>query len=186
MRFGVYDVETTGLLKASTAPLSAQPQIIEFGLMIVENGTPVQEYNQLIDPGVPLPAEIVKITGIHDADLRGQPKFADVAEDIFGMLRSLDGIIAHNMPFDSGMLNNECARLGRVAHWPARVVCSVEEFKHMFGRRMRLIELYQTILGKELAQTHRAIEDCRALHELLAHAKWYDTLESFDAAPAQS
>src|SRR5512140_1791310 len=69
--FVVVDLETTGL---GVSPSS----IIEIGAARVVNGRVVGEFQQLLDPGVPLPPFITHLTGIDDAMLAGQPQVAEI------------------------------------------------------------------------------------------------------------
>ena len=96
-RILVLDTETTGLDQA-------KEKIIELALLRVDvdsaTGLPlgeVQVYDGLEDPGKPIPAEVVKITGITDADVRGQ---ALDAARVAQLLEGVDVVIAHNAGFD--------------------------------------------------------------------------------------
>lgn len=178
MKVAVFDTETTGLLKPAGVPLHHQPKVIELGIAIVENGIIVAEHNWLIDPDEPISAEITKITGIRTEDVADQPPFKVVwnelgAADVF---RGCDAAVAHNMPFDRGMVDNEVSRIiGKPFDgWPPVMLCSAAEFHHVFGKRPRLIELYEHFVGRKLEQTHRAIDDVRATVEALQAAKFFD------------
>lgn len=185
MKIAVFDTETTGLLKPASVPLDKQPQIIELGIAIVERGQVVSEHNWLINPGRNLPEEIVKITGITDLDLVGQPNFEEVWESRGAreLISSCAAVLAHNLPFDRGMVDNEVSRMygEPFQGWPAKQLCSAAEFEHAFGRRPRLIQLYERYVGRPLAQTHRAIEDVRATVEALQAAKFFEMLEDENA-----
>lgn len=168
MRTGVFDTETTGLTLPSAAPLEKQPKIIEIGLVILEGSVVVEKYGLLIHPGEEITEEITKITGITNEDLAGQKSFAEAWPQIDAWFKSCDMLVAHNAPFDRAMFANEMARLG-MTDWPwtEEVICSVQEFTHVFGYRPRLIDLYQKATGQDLAQTHRAVDDAEALAESL-------------------
>lgn len=168
MNFIIFDTETTGLLLPSNAPLDAQPQIIELGAVLCDGNGVRAELSQLIDPGQPLPAEITKITGIRDEDLAGKPTFAEFLPALKLFFADADFLICHNAPFDSGMLRNELQRADcEDFPWPKEILCTAQEYAARFGRRPRMNQLYERIIGKPLAQTHRALDDARALHEIL-------------------
>ena len=168
MKAIVFDTETTGLLLPSTAPLDKQPFIIELGATSIDGRGRKASFQQLINPGFPLPAEIIKITGITDADLKGAPSFAAALPAFRKFFDKATHLIAHNAPFDVGMLTNDLRRVGvEDFPWPPNIVCTVQEYFPMFGRRPKLIELYQKILGKPLPQTHRALDDVAALVEII-------------------
>ncbi len=66
----IVDLETMGLNPKQHA-------IIEMGMLSFSFSTEgievvVDEYNELNNPGIPIPAEITKVTGITDADVQGK------------------------------------------------------------------------------------------------------------------
>ena len=177
MKAIIFDTETTGLLLPSAAPLEKQPKIIEIGALLVDGETILAELSQLIDPGEDISAEITKITGITDADLVGMPTFKDALPVLWPFFEGADALIAHNASFDAGMLRNELKRVGREDFpWPPKTICTVQEFVHVFGYRPNLKKLYERYTGNALQQTHRAIEDCRALHEALIAADFFSKI----------
>lgn len=165
----IFDTETTGLPLHPNARLELQPHIIEWGGMLVdEEGTELAALNFLIDPGIPLPEVITKITGIKPEDLAGQPTFKFAAMQFKSMFERADQLIAHNLPFDSSLMKFDLTRCGMLDGWPwPRLnLCTVQEHAEMWGRRPKLTELYEFYMGAPLAQTHRAIDDVRALRDV--------------------
>ena len=167
----VFDFETTGLTLHPSAPLDKQPRAIEFGaaLISLDDGSVVYEHNVLIDPGAPITDEITKITGITNELLaaEGMP-FAAALPAIRGLFERATVAVAHNLPFDRDILRYELARHEvEDFPWPAREFCTVGAHRAEWGRNPRLTELYERIMGRPLAQTHRAVEDVRALVEVI-------------------
>lgn len=172
----VYDTETTGLLKPGIADLASQPKIIEFALVELDD-----DYNEvgawawLINPGESITPEITKITGLTDADLLGKPSFIQVLPEIEDVFLGAHRLMAHNLPFDMGMLTNELKRIGRehAFPYPPNQLCTVQLASELiYGRRARMVELYKDTMGVELAQTHRALDDVRALVEIVRARRW--------------
>lgn len=165
----VFDTETTGLPLHAGADLRLQPQCIEFGAVLLDaSGQAAEEVSILIDPGCALPAEIVKITGITDADLLGADSFAQALPKIEAVFAKASVGIAHNLAFDKSIIEFELARLGRPEFpWPRQLLCTVEETMAEWGRRPKMKELYEATLGRPLAQTHRALDDAKALAEIV-------------------
>src|SRR5207247_2420496 len=64
--FVVVDLETTGLRPGSS-------RICEIGAVRVRDFELAEEFELLVDPGVPLGAAISALTGLRDSELRGQP-----------------------------------------------------------------------------------------------------------------
>lgn len=172
----VFDCETTGLTMPGLADIKKQPQIIEFAAARIEKGKIKKKFEALIYPGCEVSAEITKITGITNAMLKGKPKFKDVLPDIVKMFKGVDLLIAHNAPFDCACLGYELERAGiatradftsQIAWWPESVMCTVQEYRHEFGHRPKLTELYERKIGKPLVQKHRAMGDVLALVEIV-------------------
>lgn len=173
----VFDTETTGLPLPRSAPLTKQPKIIELGVVVVMNGKLHSEHNWLINPGEPISAEITKITGITNEDLVGKPSFRDLLPEIEEVFADAENCMAHNMPFDQGMLEFELERLARTGFpWPRNMICTAQEYAPLFGRRPRLVQLYERIMGVPLPQTHRALDDARALFDTIHKDKFFDKL----------
>lgn len=172
----VYDTETTGLLKPQVSDLSQQPKIIEFALVEIDQSYErVGEHSWMIHPGEDITPEITKITGITNDDLRGKPSFLQVLPEIEQAFFGRHRVMAHNLPFDWGMLTNELKRLGREFAFPYPPIqqCTVQLASDLiFGRRAKMTELYEKTLGRPLAQTHRALDDVNALVEIISAQRW--------------
>jgi DNA polymerase-3 subunit alpha (Gram-positive type) len=164
----IFDTETTGLPKHPRAKSSVQPRIIEWGGVLVDGkARVVDQLNIIINPGVPLEAIITKITGLADEDLRDEPPFAAVADQLRPFFAQADVMIAHNLPFDSRLMELDLERAGITDWpWPRGRVCTVQEHAEEFGYRPKLTELYEHYTGDKLDQKHRAIDDVRALAEV--------------------
>jgi DNA polymerase-3 subunit epsilon len=165
----VFDTETTGLLKPDACALADQPKIIEIALVELRAGAVYDKRSWLINPGEAITEEITKITGLKNEDLEGKPSFAQLLPEIADFFLGAEAVIAHNLPFDRGMLVNELRRLNAEFSfpYPPKQICTVQAFMHVTGKRMRQIELYQHVMGKPLAQTHRALDDAMALTEIV-------------------
>src|SRR5437763_17102173 len=103
-RFAVMDVEATG-----SAPPAGR--LLEVAVAMLEGGTVHLAYDALLDPGMPVPAAVARLTGITDQMVAGCPRFADVAPRLGRGLE--DGIfVAHNARFDWRWLAGACAAAG--------------------------------------------------------------------------
>src|SRR3954452_2775546 len=67
----VVDVETTG------ASAEWGDRVIELGIVRIEGGRTVAEYQQLLDPGRRVSPGVTALTGISQAMVDGQPRFVD-------------------------------------------------------------------------------------------------------------
>lgn len=161
----IFDTETTGLPKHPDAKDEVQPRIIEWGGVLAnEEGEILAELNVLMNPGQKLEEIITKITGLTDEDLADQPSFAERAAELRPFFHRADVLIAHNLPFDRTLMELELKRAGiRDWPWPPRMLCTVQEHAEEWGRRPKLLELYQHYTGEPLDQKHRALDDVIAL-----------------------
>jgi DNA polymerase III epsilon subunit-like protein len=175
MKMIVFDFETTGLTLHPDAPLERQPRAIEFGAALIEGTEILRTINLMINPGEPISAEITKITGITDDDVRDAPGFSDVLPQIADIFGQADCAVAHNLPFDRAILRYELARLQcGVFPWPAKELCTVGINKEFWGKNPRLIELFEEVAGRPYAQTHRALDDVMALVEIVQIQKLWE------------
>jgi DNA polymerase III epsilon subunit family exonuclease len=162
----LFDTETTGLIKPEANDVNDQPYITEiFCAKIDDEYNLVEEYGTFIKPPIPLPADVIKITGITDEMLEGAPSFREVYEELAQFFIGVDEVIAHNLPFDRNMLANELVRIGKVIQfpWPPIHTCTVQKSMGIEQRRLNLNALHKYATGKDIVNAHRAKDDVYAL-----------------------
>ena len=158
----LFDTETTGLDPAQG------DRVVEVAALELINDLPTgRHFHRLIDPERDVPEEATRIHGFSRADLVGQPRFAEIAEELVAFLG--DGmLIAHNAPFDFGFLNAEFARLGLAPLDPARMIDSLAmartRFPGMPNSLDALCRRFEIDLSARTA--HNALLDCRLLAEV--------------------
>ena len=170
MKIIMFDTETTGLLLPEGAPLENQPQIIEFAAIAMDQHfKEIDRLEFMCNPEKPLPPIITKITGITDNDLMTKLPFKHFADDVLKFWQGVDYVIAHNVNYDMGMLNNELKRLGLEESLPKpkQCICTVQETYHIHNRRLKLSQAYKHFTGKEPEIAHRAMGDVETLKELV-------------------
>ena len=89
----VFDLETTGLYPNSG------DTIIEIGAVKINNGKIIDRFDELINPGIDLSDEIIKITGIDNKILKGKRTEEDVLKTFMNWVEQLP-LVAHNAKFD--------------------------------------------------------------------------------------
>jgi len=100
----VFDIETTGL--------SAQNcKITEIGAVRAKNGEILEVYNTLVNPGVPIPEEIVKLTGITDEMVANERPIEVVLPEFLAFIGDRM-LIAHNAGFDVGFIRKAAEDCG--------------------------------------------------------------------------
>lgn len=154
----VLDVETTGLQPSVD-------RIIEIAMQKYHDGQLVDSFVSLVNPGRSISSDIVKLTGIKNADLKTAPEFSKIAATVRGFLGDLP-MVAHNAKFDAQFVWTECARAGesitinyidtvRMAKW-----CLPPQPDY------KLASLIETFGLLDHAQEHRAQSDVDACENL--------------------
>ena len=79
----VIDLETTGLNVDSD-------RIVEISVLVIRpDGSRVSKTRR-VNPGIPIPPEATAVHGIHDADVAGEPRFAQIAAGFLEFLTGAD------------------------------------------------------------------------------------------------
>src|SRR6266567_6038000 len=158
--FVVVDLETTGLRPGTS-------RICDIGAVRVRDFELAEEFELLVDPGVPLGAAISALTGLHDAELRGQPH-PSIAVRRFLEFTGDAVLVAHNARFDLAFIDRETERLTG-ARLAGPVVDTVGLARRLLaGRTSRagLGSLAQ-FFGTSARPCHRALPDALATAEIL-------------------
>lgn len=114
-RFAVVDLETTGLSAVSD-------RVTEVAAVLIEDGRIAETFEALVDPGIPIPPFVTRLTGIDGRLVAGKPRL----EMLLPRLRTLlDGrtFVAHNASFDAAFLKHGFARVG--ADFQPHPLCTV-------------------------------------------------------------
>ena len=101
--FVCFDLETTGLYPGNDA-------ITEIGAVLLKNGQVEDRFQTFVDPKRPIPAEIVRLTGITDQMVQGAPELRE-AMDQFLAFAGGRPLVAHNASFDLSFVAEACRRL---------------------------------------------------------------------------
>jgi len=152
-RIVALDIETTGLS-------AARHRIIELAAVCWQNGEETGHFHTLVDPRGPIPRGVIKVHGITDSMVRGQPVIHEVLPDFIKFCEA-DVIVAHNSPFDIGFINTECARTGLTPFTrPVHDSCSLAR-QRLPGCPNYKLETLKAALNLGRGQEHRALEDAR-------------------------
>lgn len=169
-RFAVVDVETTG-----GRPRHGD-RVIEVAVATLEGGsgqvTPA--YQSLVDPGVPIPPVVARLTGIGDALVQGAPRFDEVADELLGVLTGAV-FVAHNVRFDWAFLSAEFQRARALLLTGPRLCTARLARRLLPGLPDRSLDGVTRFFGIENPARHRAAGDAlaaaRALGRLLTLAR---------------
>ncbi|PWJ20924.1 3'-5' exonuclease [Jannaschia seohaensis] len=157
-----FDTETTGLSVESDA-------IIQIGAVRVLGGRIVEGevLDTYVDPGRPIPALSTRIHGIRDADVTGAPKIETAGRALHHFARDAV-LVAHNAPFDIGLLRRDADRMG--VAWSHPVLDTVLLSAVVFGTTAEhsldaLCARLDVTIPAELR--HTALGDARATGQAL-------------------
>ncbi len=162
MRQIVLDTETTGLAT------SQGHRIIEIGcLELVNRRLTGREYHRFLNPERAIDEGAERVHGISNADLEGQPRFADIADELIDFLRNSE-LVIHNAEFDVGFLEYELslmnhARPSITEH--ATVLDTLELARHLHpGQRNSLDALCKRYsVDASRREVHGALIDAELL-----------------------
>jgi DNA polymerase III epsilon subunit len=101
------DLETTGLYPEKG------DMIIEIGAVPIRDGSVLMEecFETFVDPLVPVPPNITRITGITDDMVLGAPSLKEALMRFLSYIEN-SPLVAHNAPFDIGFLDHCLYKLG--------------------------------------------------------------------------
>lgn len=159
--WAVIDVETSGFRPGHA-------RIISLAVLGLDaDGRVEQSVVSLLNPGVdPGPTHVHGLTA---SMLEDQPQFADIVDDVVGVLRGRT-LVAHNVAFDYAFLAAE-AEIVEAELSVDTVMCTVE-----LGRRLELgvdnlrLETLATYWGVTQQRPHDAFDDAVVLSRVLAAA----------------
>ncbi len=100
----VFDIETTGLSPRFN-------KIIEIGAVRIKEGRITDRYSQFVNPEVPIPYSITKLTSINDAMVLEAPTIEKVLPDFLEFVGDAI-LVAHNASFDTGFIKEFAKRQG--------------------------------------------------------------------------
>ena len=146
----IFDLETTGLD-------FIKDRIIQMSYIKVSpDGTEVRK-NLFVNPGRPIPQEVVELTGISDEDVKDAPTFKQLAATLEQEFTGCDFAGYNSNHFDVPMLAEEFLRAGIDFDFSkVRLIDAQTAYKFYCGRKM-----------EEDFEAHRADQDTEATYRVL-------------------
>lgn len=155
----VIDTETTGARPG-------RDRAVSFGLARFENGVFVAGFEQLVNPGIQIPAEATAIHGITDEMVAGAPALLDAFSDPRGQELLAD---AQPAAYNAGFDRHFVPPFGEDWTWAwldaLSAIRSVDRYAKGAGRHR--LEPSCARHGVDLLKAHSAGADARAAGELL-------------------
>jgi DNA polymerase III epsilon subunit family exonuclease len=164
--FVILDLETTGLDPAND-------RIIEIGALRFIDGKESGTFETLINPEIPIPDFITRLTGITDQNVKSAPKIDTVIGSLLDFI-SESPLIGHQINFDAAFIeyllrkedndfsdwNNETQRFKYVNNIRIDTLFLSRIFLPFLPRfRLSTVAGY---FGIDLENAHRALDDARA------------------------
>ena len=151
--FVVFDIETTGLNPKFC-------KIIEIGAVKIENGEVKETFSKFVNPQVPIPYNITKLTSITDEMVIG----ADIIEVVLPEFLEFVGesvLVAHNAGFDTKFIKKYAKDMGLKV---SNTILDTMTLAHVLCPELGKFTLDRICkhLGVKLENHHRAVDDATA------------------------
>ena len=154
-----FDLETTGVNIGTD-------RIVEISCVKVCPDGSHTEYRQRLNPEMPIPAAATAVHHISDDDVRDEPRFRDIAEQLMLSFEGCDIAGFNSNKFDVPLLMAEFSRVGLNFSLSGRRLIDVQTIYHRLEQRT-LSAAYRFYCGKELEGAHSALADTMATYEVL-------------------
>ncbi len=151
--FVVFDIETTGFSPVNN-------RIIEIGAVKVERGEVTERFSSFVNPDVPIPFEIEKLTGINDSMVMEAPMIEEVLPRF---LEFCEGcvLVAHNASFDMSFIMENCRRQGFSDRFTYVDTVGIARIL-LPGQAKHTLDAVAKTMGVSLENHHRAVDDAEA------------------------
>lgn len=153
------DIEATG-------PNFLKDRIIQLAMIKYQPGreNPL-EWNELINPGIPVSREAYEVHGIDAQALARKPLFGQLAQSIHAFIGDADLVAYNTYKLDIPILLEEFARAGMEWDLKNRRIIDAQRIFHKMEPRTLKAAL-KFYCNKELSNAHDAMEDTRAIVEI--------------------
>lgn len=148
----VFDIETTGLNNVND-------KITEIGAVLIKDRKVISKFNSLINPKVPIPEKIQKLTGITDEMVSGAPSIEEVLPQFLSFVGNRP-LVAHNAMFDVGFIRQKAFLLGIKVNNP--VLDTLQLSRNLLSIKKHKLNNLCDHFGIKLENHHRASDDAEA------------------------
>ena len=156
--YAVVDIEGTG------SPASKNG-ITEIAIVLFDGEKIIDQYATLVNPKVPIPKYVAKLTGISNEMVATAPAFEQVAPKILQLLQGTT-FVAHNASFDFPYLKYYLDQTGLILDLP--VLCTLELSRKAFPNIPKHgLETLCEELSINIDNRHRAGGDALATTKVL-------------------
>ena len=156
-KYVVFDIETTGFSPVTN-------RIIEIGAVKVENGEITERFSTFVNPQVPIPFHIEKLTSINDSMVMD----ADPIEVVLPQFLEFVGdaiLVAHNANFDVSFIKENAKRQGIPVDFTYVDTVGIARAL-LTGQSKYTLDAVAKTLGISLENHHRAVDDAECTAEI--------------------
>ncbi|MBU9724825.1 PolC-type DNA polymerase III [Diplocloster modestus] len=165
----VFDLETTGFSPVNN-------RIIEIGAVKVVEGRITDRFSTFVNPDVPIPFDIEKLTGINDHMVLDAPMIDQVLPEFLAFCEGAV-MVAHNAGFDMSFVLRNAKRMGISLH--KTVVDTVSLARVLLPQLNRFkLDTVAKALNISLDNHHRAVDDAACTAEIFL--KFVEMLKNRD------
>ncbi len=155
--FVVFDIETTGFSPVNN-------RIIEIGAVKVSGGEISDRFSSFVNPDVPIPFEIEKLTGINDSMVMGAPFIEEVLPEFLAFCKDAV-LVAHNANFDMSFIKENALRQNIRRQFTYVDTVGIARILLPHQAKHTLDAVAKT-MGVSLENHHRAVDDAEATAEI--------------------
>ena len=155
--FVVFDIETTGFSPVTN-------RIIEIGAVKVENGQITDRFSTFVNPEVPIPFEIEKLTSINDSMVMD----AETIETVLPKFLKFVGdavLVAHNANFDVSFIKENAKRQQIAVNFTYVDTVGIARML-LTGQAKYTLDAVAKTLKISLENHHRAVDDAECTAEI--------------------
>ena len=156
--YTVIDIETTGLDRQTA-------EIIEFGALRIENGTPSAQFSMLVQASAPVPPVCARLTGITDDMLVGQPEIREALSAFVAFIGDTPLVGQNLLDFDLPIINRICEEQG-ISPLRNRCCDTLLTARRCLTLSSYRLEALASALGAEQSTAHRALGDCETTYRV--------------------
>lgn len=150
----VFDIETTGLSVINC-------KITEIGAVKIKGGAVIDRFNTFVNPEMPIPEEIVRLTSITDEMVADAPKIEEALRAFLDFAGSCL-LIAHNANFDVSFIRAAARQCGYEFHNPYMDTVLLSRFLNTDLKSHKL-DVVAKYYGLGDFNHHRACDDAEML-----------------------
>ena len=153
----VFDLETTGFSPDVN-------KIIEIGAVKVQKGKITDRFSTFVNPQVPIPFNIEKLTSINDEMVISAPVIEDILPEFMEFSKGCV-MVAHNADFDMSFIKKNCERIGIPCD--PTIVDTVALARVLLPKLNRFkLDTVAKALNVSLDNHHRAVDDAACTAEI--------------------